>query len=157
MTFRIKARDFLVEVDTKEEFLTALKALKDLDKKGSAHISSANLGGSVPRLIESSTEEKLSDIFKYIQSEPRGGMMKLIKILASTSEWVTSESLQKELKGEGSGMGGTIGAITRKAKAIGLKTKEIISREETKEGIRYRLTPAMRELVKSEFAKEQTM
>ena len=167
MGYTIKVKDIVVEVATKDELRATLRAFGALGEKPKKPEYPERTTALFPpekpihpRVAPPvlSMEERMSSLYKDIQEEPRGGMIQIIKILTSTSEWITSTKLKENLTIEADALGGTLGAISKRAIKFGLKREDVLLREEDKHGvISFRLTPAMREAVRSESEKEQAM
>ncbi|MGP8051010.1 MAG: hypothetical protein ACLPYB_10405 [Desulfobaccales bacterium] len=167
MAFRIQAKNRFIEVDTQEEFRSALMVLDDLDEKlGKPEKPTAQVSSEKPlapctppphRLIRFTKEQILANLYKNIKAEPRGGMLKVIGALYSTPEMFAPGKLMADLNLANSALGGILGAISKRAAKFGLKPEDVLLREETNQGIRYQLSPDMREVVRSESEKESTM
>jgi hypothetical protein len=164
MAFRIKAKDLIVEVDTQEEFLIALRVMSNLDEKPVASVAPGKTFSPFPPKsiglglsVELSKEDRLVRLYEDIRSEQRRGMLEVVKTLANAGDWLFTEKLKGNLTIEATALGGTLGAISKRAKKLGLKREDVLLREVTKEGIRLRLSSAMKEVVRSESAKEQPM
>ncbi len=162
MSFKITAKDLIIEVDTQDEFSAALRAIRALDEKPVRHQVSMRPEKSLfpssgkpvipdkSSIIGLSKEERLNGFYEYVKAEARGNMLKFINALAVAQDFLTPQQIGEKFNIITEGIGGTVGSITKVARRYNLLREDILLREHSKSGSRFKLTPAMREIVLTE-------
>ncbi len=140
MAYRVKAKDFILEGDTLEEYKTILGILGIIPEKPGHKIS------VVPERL--SIEAKLEKLFIDAAGASAPGLATL-RALETNPTGLTDVELREVLKVERSALGGILGGLSKRARANELTFEDIILKGEKGGKIRYRLTEAMKKVMES--------
>ena len=153
MTFRLKVKDITVEVDTPEEFRSALAIMRVFEKKTNISRVPEDLTPVMP--IPPMTE-KIAFFYKHIH-RTKSHMLTILHALYDSNTLTTTE-LKNILNVKSPlAVGGALSGITKSAEKYGLDGNDIILKKKEKASgeIRYQLTFSMREMIRTE--KEKAM
>lgn len=153
MGYRIKAKDITVEVDTLDELRDVLNMLWALEGKPKPPGISKEPSSLKPLPFVSEVSTTAIQMANFYRNLAKGHTRTMIESLYDKPDGLTSEELKKILGLDGSAFGGALGGITKAAKPYGLKGEDIVYKP--KEGeTHYRLTPSVRETIRSEILRE---
>jgi len=143
MAYRVRAKDFILEADTLEEYRTILGLLGIIPEKPGQKISVVPEG---LREHPSTIEAKLEKFYIDVSGASAPGLATL-KALEASSNGLTDVELRAILKVERPALGGILGGLSKRAKANQLTFEDIILKGQEGGSVRYRLTDTMKRVV----------